>query len=517
MAVSPNKLSARAIVDTSLVYVGVLLLTLYAWMRTSVESPSISALTFALFTPTDGTPTKYLLTTVLAIGVFPVVITALYFFFRVNLFTSEHRFSHPALNSTQVVCNKLFCRKKLNTSLALGFAIFSVAFVAIQWAVPHYISASLNNSDFFERNYVNPATVSLKFPVKKRNVVYIILESMETTYQDKASGGIENTNLIPRLSALAQDKNNFSFSSNEKLSGISPATGTEWTAAAMIAQTSGVPVKLPLDTENPLSNSFAPGAWSIGEVLQAHGYKQVLMVGSDADFGARRHYFSQHGAYEIFDYEYARKTQLVGDPVAWGFRDDTLYRFAKEKLAILAKGSEPFNFTMLTVDTHAPGGDVCDQCGNAYDDRYKNVISCADRQVADFIGWIQQQPFYENTTIVVVGDHVGMDSQYHNNVPEGYKAHTYNVIINSVAKTTRTKNRICTSFDLYPTTLASMGVKIEGEQLGLGVNLFSTYPTLAEKYGLSEFNENLMQASDYYNTVILQVPKGLLSTSRASQ
>ena len=43
----------------------------------------------------------------------------------------------------------------------------------------------------------------------------------------------------------------------------------------------------------------------------------------------------------------------------------------------------------------------------------------------------------------------------------------YNVIINSDLETERTKNRLFTTMDMYPTTLAALGVKISGDKLGL--------------------------------------------------
>ena len=49
----------------------------------------------------------------------------------------------------------------------------------------------------------------------------------------------------------------------------------------------------------------------------------------------------------------------------------------------------------------------------------------------------------------------------------------YNTIINSKVEPKNYKNRTFTSLDMYPTILASLGVEIEGNQLGLGVNLFS--------------------------------------------
>ena len=57
---------------------------------------------------------------------------------------------------------------------------------------------------------------------------------------------------------------------------------------------------------------------------------------------------------------------------------------------------------------------------------------------------------------------------------------------------------------MYPTTLAAMGVGIEGDRLGLGTNLFSDQPTLIEHLGsIQAFNEELSRRSNLYERTIL--------------
>ena len=48
-----------------------------------------------------------------------------------------------------------------------------------------------------------------------------------------------------------------------------------------------------------------------------------------------------------------------------------------------------------------------------------------------------------------------------------------------------------------------MGADIDGDRLGLGVNLFSDRMTLIEKVGFDELNKNMSVKSDYYNKNIL--------------
>lgn len=227
------------------------------------------------------------------------------------------------------------------------------------------------------------------------------------------------------------------------------------------------------------------------------------MVGSEASFGGRSNYYTQHGIDYIYDWYTAEETGVIPKDyyVWWGFEDLYLFEYAKQELTQIAQKEEPFAFTLLTVDTHPIGGYVCSECENQYESQYENVLSCSSKQVAAFVEWIQQQDFYENTTIILCGDHLSMDGEYiAGYYDSNYVRHGYNCIINSPASTSmeNTKNREFSPMDMFPTTLAAISCQIEGERLGLGTNLYSDVPTLAEEYGSDVYYSELEKTSTYY-------------------
>jgi phosphoglycerol transferase len=77
-------------------------------------------------------------------------------------------------------------------------------------------------------------------------------------------------------------------------------------------------------------------------------------------------------------------------------------------------------------------------------------------------------------------------------------------LINAAVEPGKTTNRTFATFDLFPSTLAAMGVKIEGDRLGLGTNLFSSKKTLAEEYGYKELDYELLKESPFYNKTFLK-------------
>lgn len=91
------------------------------------------------------------------------------------------------------------------------------------------------------------------------------------------------------------------------------------------------------------------------------------------------------------------------------------------------------------------------------------------------------------------------ESEFFKEINPGYDRRVYNTFINSAILPSGTINREFNTMDMFPTTLASMGVTIEGNRLGLGQNLFSGEPTLAEKYGQEKVNEELNRNSSFWN------------------
>lgn len=364
------------------------------------------------------------------------------------------------------------------------------------------ITEFINNqiaSEFIERHYVNPDETVITFPEQKRNLITIFLESMETTYTDEASGGAFSYNCIPELTELAMEYEDFS-GTDTALNGGNMMVGATWTIAALFAQTAAVPFQVSIDGNSMgTQEHFFPGLTCLGDVLESAGYRQVFMIGSEATFGGRDLYFRDHGNFEIMDYTYALETGMIpkGYKVSWGYEDQKLFSFAKDTLSELAQGEEPFNFTLLTVDTHFEDGYLCEVCGNEFDDQYSNVMACSSKMVAEFIKWIQQQDFYENTTIVLTGDHLTMDADFCEDVAADYTRKTYTCFINADAENELPKERReYTTMDMFPTILASLGVEIGGDCLGLGTNLFSDHETLLERYGYTTFYEELSKKSE---------------------
>ena len=371
--------------------------------------------------------------------------------------------------------------------------------------VKNYLSNKTDESTFIEDNYVDPSSVDITFPETKRNLVMIYLESMEITYADEENGGGFEENDIPELTELSEQNENFS-GTNDTLNGAISLDGTTWTMGGLFGSSSGLPLITAAGANNmDTQDSFFGEATVLGDILKDNGYNQVFACGSDATFGGRKLYFTSHGDYEIHDINYRKNNAELDEDyyVWWGFEDQKLIQWAKDDLTQLATSDEPFNYTMLTVDTHFEDGYVCDQCIDEHNgNQYANVMSCSSRQVSELVSWIQQQDWYENTTIVITGDHPTMDSDFCDDVDDDYQRRVYTTYINAQPTENNSDGmRQYSTFDTFPTVVASLGASIEGNRLGLGTNLFSGEQTIVEKDGIEYINNEFAKTSEFLNSL----------------
>lgn len=374
--------------------------------------------------------------------------------------------------------------------------------------IDRYLEEQNLVSTLYEDHYVAPDSVSIQPPAKKKNLIYIYMESMESTYADRNRGGGFQDNLIPELTHLADEQTNFRAADDEHLNGGMVTNNTSWTVAGMVAQTSGTPLGVANSSYNKSFSEemkFMPHVTALGDILEQQGYHNVLMCGSEASYAGRANYFRQHGDYDIFDLDAAHESGALPEDYHewWGFEDAKLMDFARQALTKLAAEDQPFNFTMLTADTHFKDGYLCPDCPDLYDEPYENVIHCSDHRVADLVHWIMQQDFYQDSVIILSGDHLSMDGLVNQTVGLDFPRRTYFCIVNG-ADYTLDQTRQFTTLDIFPTTLEALGNRIDGHRLGLGTSLYADVPTLAEQYGFDWLNRQITYRSVRYENEILK-------------
>ena len=368
-----------------------------------------------------------------------------------------------------------------------------------------YIWHQIRKTEIYDKYYVVPDEQVVTFPGKKKNLIYIFLESFENSYTTPENGGLQHWDFMPELTRLA--KENVNFSHNDLLGGsVGRAPSVAYTMGATVAQTSGVMLMTPLGKmRNKMDelNSFLPSLRRLEDVLHDNGYSQLFIQGSDASFAAYRSYVGRYDDSGIFDYVAAKKLGYIPQDYMemWGFEDRKLFEFSKKKIEQLAKNGKPFAVTMYTMDTHSyEEGYHCPLCDTSIRSNFAAAVNCTSRQVGEFIDWLKTKPYFKDTVVVLTGDHIaehminGIDFE-----ADGYIRTPYNCFIGAAKQPKSPKNRQFSPLDMFPTTLSAMGAEIKGDRLGLGTDLFSDTPTLCEVMGTEEFMDQIQRRSDYFN------------------
>ena len=460
-----------------------------------------------LNSPTEGTDASVYIS-----GVESVVLTTALFTALFYIATSTDRKLVLTLKEKLITVFPRVAMRIASMVISVSLLVGGCYFGITEFQLVDLYHSYLTASTFIEDNFADPEKVSITFPEEKRNLIHIYLESMEYTFLSKELGGFCEDNLIPHLYDLMSEGVSFSHL-EDGVGGFYESTGAGWSVASMVNMGTGLPMKVP-DKQNQYGDkeNFLPGATAIGDILKEQGYEQTVMFGANADFGGLTYYFQSHGDYTIIDHKEVKKRGYVPEnyKVFWGYEDDKLYEYAKDELTRLYETGKPFHLMMETADTHTPEGYLSPSAPTPYDSKYANAVRYSQEQTVEFVRWIQAQPFYENTTIILIGDHLTMAKKFIQSLEgiEDYHRSCYNLIINPAGdlgeiSEERRFSRKWAAFDMFPTILASIGVEIEGDRLGIGTNLFSDRDTVFEEFGIEYVNDELVKRSNFYNFNIL--------------
>ena len=492
----------KKIINDVIIIISILLLLTYNWARITYDAFKIEQIIFNMKVQQMGLEANiiksYILYAIIPLLIFIIVYELLYYN-KFNKFKLEIKLFNKIFNinlfNISIIIENLILSALIIFACSSSFTLYKIGII-------EYLKNTNVDSLFIEQNYVRPKDIKFN---KKKNLIHIYVESFENTYLSKDLGGVEDVNLIPNMSNLL--KEGISFSNNENHGGMLETYGATWTVGALVAQTSGLPLNLPIDANSYSAENakFLEGAVSLGEILETNGYSNNIIFGSDATYAGRKNYFEQHGNYHITDWISLKEEGKLDKDYKewWGFEDSKLFNFAKEEILEISQNNKPFNYTILTANTHFSDGYTEKTCTLDNNRKYASSISCSDKMIYDFVNWIKKQNFYKDTIIVITGDHLSMDKKHFEKVDKNYTRTVFNNFLNTNIKNVNNKNRLVSSFDVFPTTLSLLGATWEGDRLGLGTNLFSDSKTIFEEYGYDYVNNELKKKSIFYNKEIL--------------
>jgi phosphoglycerol transferase len=366
-----------------------------------------------------------------------------------------------------------------------------LALAVVYWVVDtsavRFIGKNLGaGTDYFGAHYISPAKVSVQ-GAHTKNLVLIYMESLEAAYANPA---LFSEDRIAPLTQLP----------GESFARYRQAPGTGFTIAAIVATQCGLPLErmgiFDVNTQGQVVDDFLPRATCLSDFLERQGYRNVFMGGASLTFAGKGKFLHTHH----YDEAYGKEDWVAqgADPHrmnGWGLYDDDLFAHAKDKLRQLHAEGKPFNLTVLTVDTHEPEGYRSRDC-KVRGEPFEGVVECSAREVADFVAFIKQSGYLDDTNVVILGDHLARKNPVADRLETLPERYIFNKFI---AKAPMHKNREeIVHFDLLPTVLEFIGFDARGRQMGLGFGALRANDAKPEADRFMKMNESLLNRSEAY-------------------
>jgi phosphoglycerol transferase len=303
-----------------------------------------------------------------------------------------------------------------------------------------------------------------------KNVVLIYLEGVEQTFSQE---GPLNA-LTPQLQAIEQHAITFT--------NISQISEASYTIAGFVASQCGIPLMAVThgNTLEGYQDSYLSGATCLGDILKRHGYTTLYMGGADTVFAGKGTFLRTHGFDTVYGFDELIKEYSLDESASqgWGIYDDIVFDLFRKKYDEFADQKQPFFLSLLTLDTHPPHGYISQTCKDAgiaiHDINMKNAVACTDYLVGTLVEHIMQSDAFEHTTIVIVSDHLAMNSAVSPLLNAHKRTNRFHII---TAETTQTYiDTSGTTLDIGTTILPYIGFR---GTIGLGQDL--TIPSSQNK------------------------------------
>lgn len=350
---------------------------------------------------------------------------------------------------------------------------------------PEYIILSHTTSTLYEENYIYPDK-QMSAPAHKRNLILIYLESFEQNY---AKTEYYEANLIKSLQSL-QQQGNYSLE-------YRALNSANYSIGALVATHCGIPLIFSQERDMYINSFFLPETICFPEILKANNYQTEILKAADITFTDADKFALTHGYDKAWgkdqilqQYPEFKQPQYQG--TFGGLSDRALYDIAKKELARFSS-DKPFLLTLFSLDTHTPTTHIDSSCSKKFDD-LRDAYMCADTAAADFISWLKNSPYWQNTNIIILGDHLLPGRIKTKRHP---KRSIFNVFLNLPQTHQISQDKQFSALDIPASILESLDFELKNHSFGLGRSIFSDEPSLLTKYG-RKLNRYLMQHSEIY-------------------
>lgn len=302
---------------------------------------------------------------------------------------------------------------------------------------------------------------------KGRNLIIVQVESLENTVINEKIG---NQEITPHLNKLAKEGLYFS----NYYAQIGPGTSAD---AEFSTLNSFYPLPDTVAFIKYAYNNFT----ALPTLLRKNGYHTYSMHGDVSSFWNRANIYPRLGYEKSFNEEEYTVTRNIG---AYDLGDEDFFNQSIPKLQSLP---QPFMATLITLTSHTPyklPDDLntfpmpSDNKFTTLQQNYIQSIHYTDQAIASFIDGLKQAGLYENSLIVIFGDHGSFTNIGTALKPKTIFADLQSTQVPLIILAPNTKlhgiNQTPAShIDLYPTVANLLGISVSGTTM-FGQDIINT-------------------------------------------
>ncbi|WGN89663.1 LTA synthase family protein [Ligilactobacillus faecis] len=255
--------------------------------------------------------------------------------------------------------------------------------------------------DFTQKNYAAPDPKMFGI-AKNKNIIVLHLESFQQFLIDYK---LNDQEVTPFLNSLYHGKETYSFANFFNQVGQGKTSDAE---TMLETGTYGLPQGSLFSTLGT-DNTFE----AMPAILnQSQNYSSAVFHGNAGSFWNRDKVYKNFGYQYFFDASYY--DQNAANLTEYGLKDKLLFH---DSVKYLEKLQQPFYAKFITVSNHFPF--VLDEQNKSFEtantgdssvDNYFVTAHYLDQAVKEFFDYLKASGLYDNSVIVLYGDHYGISN-----------------------------------------------------------------------------------------------------------
>ncbi|CAM2861725.1 LTA synthase family protein [Paenibacillus sediminis] len=227
---------------------------------------------------------------------------------------------------------------------------------------------------------------------------------------------------------------------------------------------------------------------SMPKTLAANGYQTATFHTNNVLFWNRDQLYKALGWGKYYDDRFFGKT----DPVSFAASDEVLYNLTADELEKFQKSGKPFYAQIISMSGHHPFRIPESKYKMQLPERYKGTLvgdyiqaqNYADFALGQFIAKLKQNGVWDNSVIVLYGDHQGLPIYSLNNTEKSLMKEIYGreygltdmmnipLVISVPGAAPHVYEQVGAQSDIYPTVANLLGISLSN-QVHFGQDLFN--------------------------------------------